>query len=507
MLRTSLSAVLFASLTAPLAAAEPGTLDIRIVEKGNAKPLPCRIHLADAAGKSQKAGDLPFFRDHFVCPGSVRLELPAGKYRCEIERGPEYTRFDGELTINAGQTNQLAAELARLADLATEGWWSADLHVHRPAADIELLMRAEDLHIAPVITWWNNRNTWAKEKSLPEKALVRFDENRFYHLMAGEDEREGGALLYFNLPSPLAITGSGREYPSPLTFLHEARKHKGVWVDIEKPFWWDVPIWLADGQVDSIGIANNHMCRSEAHDQEAWGKPRDKARFAPPLGNGFWSQEIYYHILNSGMRLPPSAGSASGVLPNPLGYNRLYVHVEAPFTYERFWEDLKAGNVFVTNGPLLRCRVDAKLPGHVFSMGEAAGITLEPKIELTFRDPIRTIEIVQNGKVVRSLKFDDWKKTGRLGPITFRESGWFLVRVFEDNPRLFRFASTGPYYVEAAKSPRRISKASAQFFLDWVDERSKRVKVDDAAQREAVLSHHERARKYWQGVLEKANAE
>jgi hypothetical protein len=56
---------------------------------------------------------------------------------------------------------------------------------------------------------------------------------------------------------------------------------------------------------------------------EAWGKPRDSQRLPGPLGNGYWSQELYYHILNAGIRLPPSAGSASGVLPNPVGYNRV----------------------------------------------------------------------------------------------------------------------------------------------------------------------------------------
>ena len=75
-------------------------------------------------------------------------------------------------------------------------------------------MKDEDLHVAPVITWWNDRNLW-EEKELPESLQVQFDDNRFYHLMAGEDEREGGALLYFNLDKPLPIQGSSREFPSP----------------------------------------------------------------------------------------------------------------------------------------------------------------------------------------------------------------------------------------------------------------------------------------------------
>ena len=45
------------------------------------------------------------------------------------------------------------------------------------------------------------------------------------------------------------------------------------------------------------------------------------------MGVGYWVQEIYYHLLNCGLRVAPSAGSASGVLPNPVGYNRVYVHL------------------------------------------------------------------------------------------------------------------------------------------------------------------------------------
>jgi hypothetical protein len=77
--------------------------------------------------------------------------------------------------------------------------------------------------------------------------------------MAGEDEREGGALLYFHLTKPLAIASAGREYPSPMRFVEDAlRVDEHVWIDIEKPFWWDVPVWLASGRMRSIGLANSH---------------------------------------------------------------------------------------------------------------------------------------------------------------------------------------------------------------------------------------------------------
>ena len=88
--------------------------------------------------------------------------------------------------------------------------------------DVKLLMQAEDLYVAPVITWWNKRNLWQK-RELPRDLLVKFDGSRFYHVMAGEDEREGGALMYFNLKQPLPITEatccnvSGRRAMAPFS--------------------------------------------------------------------------------------------------------------------------------------------------------------------------------------------------------------------------------------------------------------------------------------------------
>ena len=219
--------------------------------------MPCRIHLKDAVGKPRRAPGLPFWRDHFVSPGKVQLDLPEGDYTFEIERGPEFRRVAGELSVRGGKKHELTFSLERLTDLSKEGWYSGDLHVHRPVENIKLLMRAEDLDVAPVITWWNNRNLW-KDRELPAETLVRFDGNRYYDVMSGEDEREGGALMFYHLKSPLPITGSTREYPSPLKFVEMARKQPGVWIDVEKPFWWDVPVWLASGRIDSIGLANNH---------------------------------------------------------------------------------------------------------------------------------------------------------------------------------------------------------------------------------------------------------
>ena len=104
-------------------------------------------------------------------------------------------------------------------------------------------MKAEDLDFAPVIEWWNRPATDSRPL---ERTTTSFDGRRIYQRMAGEDEREGGALLFFDLKQPLDLTVQSREVPSPMQFVEEARqRNSDVWIDIEKPFWWDVPTWLS----------------------------------------------------------------------------------------------------------------------------------------------------------------------------------------------------------------------------------------------------------------------
>ncbi len=517
-----LAALLIAVAHIPLAslAANKGELEIRAVDKDSGQPLAVRMHLKDAKGKPVKPPKIPFWNDHFVFEGKIVLSLPTGNYTFEMEHGPEYRVMSGHFQIDNGASDNKEVVLSRFINMKEAGWWSGDLHIHRDLKDIETLIRAEDLHIAPVITWWNDKNLW-NDKSLPKDPVVKFGDERFYGLLAGEDEREGGALLYFNLTHPLPISAATREFPSPLQFVEKARETPESHIDIEKPFWWDMPTWIANGQVHSIGLAHNHMHRDGILANEAWGKPRDMQFYPNPRGNGRWTMDIYFHLLNAGIRLPPSAGSASGVLPNPVGYNRVYVHCGEELTWEKWWENLRKGRVVVTNGPLIQPRVfctpataagqdvdpEGALPGHLFHVNEGESVELDIALNMSTRDKVHYLEVIQDGQVVHEVRLDEWAKAaGKLPPVKFTKSGWMVVRAVTDNAKTYRFAMTGPYYVEVGYKPR-VSKKSAQFFLDWVTERAGRIKLEDPAQKAEVLQYHRQARDFWRKKVEEANAD
>ncbi len=485
-------------------AASTGQLKLSVVDRDTGKPVACRMHIVGPKKKPFKPEKTPFWHDHFVVPGEIVLRLPIGGYTFTIERGLEYLDQTGHFTINHFADDAKQVELRRFTDMAADGWWSGDLDVRRPLGDIELLMEADDLHVVAVIPQSSGKKSPAK---LPPKnlALTQFDGDRFYQPLAGVCAWPGTELLLLNLPASQSLPTDQQDAPAAMKWLADARKAGGLWIDASKPFWWDLPLLVAAGQIDSIEIAHSRMGRETASGNEAGGRPRDRVRYPDPAGNARWSQDIYFLLLECGLRIPPSAGSGSGVSPNPVGYNRVYVHVDGELDYEKWFDGLRAGRVFVTNGPLLKPTVEGQYPGHVFHADAGATLDLEIGLTLSTRERISYLEIVRDGKVEHSIAFDRYAKSGKLPGLQFERSGWFLVRAVTDQPKTYRFAMTGPYYVEIGGLPR-ISRSAVQFFLDWVDQRAGQIKSSDPDLHQTAADALRQAREYWQNLLSQANA-
>ena len=233
--------------------------------------------------------------------------------------------------------------------------------------------------------------------------------------------------------------------------------------------------------------------------------PRPTARLRPSTPASVWksqryTMDVYFKLLECGLRIPPSAASGSGIGPNPVGYNRMYVFVESEFTYDRWWEAFRAGRVTITNGPLLQPSVDGFPPGHVFEITKGEATEFEIGLTLSTRKPISYLEIVKNGEIVESIPFDEYAKSGRLPKLPFDDSGWFLIRAVTDLPKTYRFAMTAPYYVVADGKPR-VNPEAVQFFIDWLYERARQLtKLPDTPQRKALLEYHRQGRDFWQGL-------
>lgn len=475
----------------------------------NDAPVPFRLHLRTEKQVPQKVPPLPFWSDHVAVPGSVQLRLPNGNYFFEIERGSEYHDIRGYFTINNGADDEKTVPLTRACDLSAEGWQSADFDVRRSPKDIEQAMLADDLRFVPLVTWSNRKSEWSKAKPFPSQTIVPFDDRgRIYDLSGGYDDRPGGPIHLFRLPEPVELKMAGAtQLVSLIPQLDELKaKHPNLWIDVAHPAAWDLPILIASGLVDSYCLAPAQMQRGKV-DLTPVGRPLERNLYPGMYGLGEFAHDVYFHLLNCGVRIAPSAGSGSGVAPNPVGYNRVYVREDSEkLDPEAWWESLKRGRAFVTNGPLPRVRADGQLPGYVFTTTPGEEFELNIGMDLTTRDKISYIELVHNGKVASSIPLQKWiDNGGRFPPLKFRESGWCLIRVRCDAEKTYKFATTAPWYVVVGDT-RNISRSSAQFFVDWVEARAAMLKIADADEKKIVDEQIDLARNYWRRKLEAATS-
>jgi len=276
----------------------------------------------------------------------------------------------------------------------------------------------------------------------------------------------------------------------------------GVWVHLDHMYWWQTPQILACGELDSIEVINNNFVHGGMNKTEAWGKPRDKNKYPDPYGNAEYQQDVYFKILNCGLRIPPGAGAAAPVGGGPFGYNRVYVKVDGKLTWEKWWKNLKAGKCFITCGPLLRVTANGELPGYIFKAKK--NIVIKPEIKLDSIDNITKIQIIKNGKIEKSVPYAEWLKTNDIGSITFDKSGWFLIRALTDNPGTYRFAMTAPFYVEIGDTPVLIKKSAVEFFLNWAKEAAKRNPETEPEKKALVDKYSKETLNFWEDLLRKS---
>ena len=187
------------------------------------------------------------------------------------------------------------------------------------------------------------------------------------------------------------------------------------------------------------------------------------------LNYGF---EMYYALLNCGFRLSPSAGTASGVHPVPLGHSRVYVQTGTPFDRERWLDGLKRGRSFVTTGPMLQVTVNREHPGHEFHIDGPAPAQLNVEILSTSLRPADRVEVLVNGRVVETLKdaatqtaTGTWRQEYQL-PVQFTETSWLAVRSVVKQPDgRRRFAHTAPWHITFRDVPIQPQRKQVEYLV------------------------------------------
>ena len=494
-----------------------GSLHVTIVDHDTGRGVAARCYLTDPTNQFwSPVGAINYVKPperNFITTGEFKIALPPRVYKLAVERGPEYRAVTRDIEIRSGEARGEKIELTRWINMNARGWYSGDLHNHRDWQEMDQLLLAEDLNLAPTLTHWVWEDGYISRAPKVEaaEAFHRVDDAHVYSIVDTEIERlrEGpGAVDLVGLTAPVSF-GGYRLFP-PSNEFTKAAHTQGGWVDAEKITWRDGAALVALGQVDFAGIVHNHFNRHGVETETApWGKiPKEKPEYETPKGMAVWTMDVYYKFLNCGFKLPVSAGSASGVKASPLGFNRVYVHMAEKFGYRPWFRALKAGHSFGTNGPMLFLAVNGKEPGETIVVPAGAGKTakkLKVHVAAGSAGELDTLEVVWKGQVIKSVVATGASSTlAADAEIDAKETGWVAARAFEKSSPSIRFAQTSPVYVQVGTS-RGIVAEDVKFFLNWLDREIEFYKRQPGfkteSHRQAMLGFFRQARAVYQKTL------
>lgn len=491
------------------------------VDATTGRTLPALIRVADDAGKRYTVDAAPGgtavpyrkerggIEEVHTCVSSAGFtaNLEPGKYRIVAERGPEYLPAEVEVSV-AKETGSVRLELRRFADMAADGWFSGDTHVHRPLDELPVVLLASDLNVACPLTWWVTESDRAPEsgeaaREIPKEAIA-IDETHLIWPRNTEYEifRVGGkshTLGAFFVIGHREILRTG---VPPVAPIGEQARREDALIELDKHAWpWSmalVPIL----DVDLYELANNHLWPA-GFLFRGWGEPPAPWMHVERNEDGTFTErgwieyglENYYALLDSGFRLRPTAGTASGVHPVPLGFSRVYVQCPGGLSWSEWRDGLDAGRSFVTTGPMLLATVEGELPGARIEREGPGTFTVE--VRCRSASPPEALEVIARGRVRARIDAEPertadgaYETSGRV-TLPFTGSTWVAVRVFEPRGEdHVRFAHTGPVWIEVADRPLRPRREEVEGLISRVEteiERSRGV-VPPAA-----IAEYERA--------------
>lgn len=353
---------------------------------------------------------------YWCIPESFDMEIPPGEWEIIIRRGVEHIPIRETFTVDSGQLVEKVYRIERWVDMPRRGWYSGDEHVHaRMASDADaaILMawaRAEDIHVSNVVLMGDVHRTWFQQRGWGPEFRVQMNNHA---LSPGQEDprthQELGHTIHMN------TTGMIR--------------------DVDRYFLYDWTFERARSQGGLSGFCHVLFNMFEVHRGMALFVPFEFVDFIEIMQFNQMGTDLYYQFLNLGFPLTVAAGSD---VPwgGTVGEVRMYAHLgDAPFNVDAWFEAVRAGRVFVTNGPMLDLRVNDAMPGDTLTLEPNAPVLISAS---ALGHPERflptALEIVANGEVIHRIENENRDAELRVEMEWDADYGaWIAIRAFGDD--------------------------------------------------------------------------
>src|ERR1700722_8744788 len=480
----------------PLELAESGRnwVHVRVVDDATGRAVPCRVHFRSAAGVPyQPHGHHNHVTQnldswHYDVGGDVRLGqrsyayidgtcqgwLPRGEFVADVARGFEYEPLRQTVRIEPGQRD-LTLRISRVADMAAEGWWSGDSHVHfLSTAGAQLEQRGEDLRVVNLLqTQWGALFTNTQDFS-GRPSLV---DGGGYVTYVGQENRQHmlGHSLLWGLKEPVMPWSSDGPDEAEL----------GGALDATLSDWAD----RTHAQGGTVVAAHFPNPNGEPAVLVATGR----ADAVEMLAHTDDSLLEYYRYLNSGYRLPLVGGTDKMSSAVPVGLYRTYARLDEEFSYEAWCRAVRAGRTFLSGGPLLTLSADGREPGDTVELSGPGTVSVHATVRSIF--PLRSFEVVRNGEVVARAEAHGGRQAEISEELRIDGNSWIACRAFGVDYHLDDwgrrvFAHTSPVYVACGGDWTMTSPEGIRYMRTLVEGAREYVRHTAVRRSDQFTTHH-----------------
>jgi hypothetical protein len=456
---------------------------LHVTEKGSRAPVAVKLHIHGEAGEylapvdrnripnwgwmEDYAPDYANLDVHFASyiAGETVVDLPLGNVYVEVSKGFEIRPIRKVLKVGP-RTRELRIELDRVLPWRDRGWVTADTHVHflsPPTAQLE--GAGEGVNVVNLLAsqWgelmtnvgdFDGKTTFgSKEAGGDGEYLVRVGTENRQHILGHI------SLLGYKgeIIAPMTVGGADESaIGDPVEILltewaRQCRAQGGLVV---------LPHFPNPRAEHAASIVSGDI---DALEMTSWGN----------LYGGIdpYSLSDWYRYLNCGYFVPAVGGTDKMASSTAVGAVRTYAKLPRgrEFTYDAWMDAVRAGETFVTYGPLLEFRVEGKPAGAWIDMKKNGGTVDVEWRAASVTIPMSRVDIVVNGEIVESVAVDAWDASGHCR-LKLGKSSWVALLVrghYPDKPELIATHSS-PVMLRVADSPF-FAAADALTILDQIE--------------------------------------
>lgn len=398
------------------------------VTDADGKSMPVKTHFEPLAEGAPKLDLGPKHRAHgcvdqyFSEKGQFTVQLPPGKYRVVVERGPEYDHITKEVELKPEQEFVLKCKLTRVVN--SKGWISMDPHNHStPSGDNVcdtdgrlINLACEQIEYAPT-TEHNRFYDW---KPLIEKLGLA----PFLNTVSGIELT--GKRAHFNsfpfTPDPMLQDGGAPEWNddpriTALTLRRWQKEEPTRWIQINHP---DLSNLFVDRDSDGIadggfagigGMIDGYESENGTGTDILYGAPFKVTRTPGALAAkaSYVREFIWLQLLNQGHRITAvGVADAHQVYGNGVGCWRNYVPSTTDDPANIDWKEvsahMKKGNLILTTQPYLEVTTaDGHIAGE--DVRGNGGIDLKVRVQCNTWAGIDRVQVLVNGRPDPKLNF------------------------------------------------------------------------------------------------------